>query len=65
MEIVFWALVGLLVGTAFGMVWHLSELTLASTSGLSVAVIFGQHTCRPNHRVRDKNKEKPPNEHTK
>ena len=42
LEIVFWALVGLLVGTAFRMVWHLSELVLASTSGLSGAVIHSR-----------------------
>jgi hypothetical protein len=34
LEVVFWAVVGLLVGTALGMVWHLAELTLPSSSGL-------------------------------
>jgi hypothetical protein len=29
-EIVFWALVGVLVGSASGMLWHLHELTLAA-----------------------------------
>jgi hypothetical protein len=27
LEIVFWAIVGLLIGGALGMVWHLAELT--------------------------------------
>ena len=48
MGVVFWALVGLLAGTAFGMVWHLAELTLVSTAGLSGAAIFDLHDCVSN-----------------
>jgi hypothetical protein len=37
LEIVFWAIVGLLVGSALGMVWHFTELTMVLSGG----VIFG------------------------
>jgi hypothetical protein len=34
LEIVFWAIIGLLVGSALGMVWHFAELTMLLSGGV-------------------------------
>jgi hypothetical protein len=39
MKIVFWGLVGLLVGSAFGMVWHLVELEATMVAGASLRLV--------------------------
>jgi hypothetical protein len=39
MKIVFWGLVGLVVGTAFGMVWHLVELQALVVAGVGPSLV--------------------------
>ncbi|MEP7193310.1 MAG: hypothetical protein ABI903_10630 [Actinomycetota bacterium] len=49
MKVVLWALIGLVTGAVFGLVWHLFEPSLALYFWpLLGTVLFGQHAYRFN-----------------
>jgi hypothetical protein len=59
-KILAWAVIGLVIGLAFGLVWHVFE------PGLGIyfwpvlgALILGQHAFRSDQRIRDGNRDEP------
>ena len=65
-RIVAWTAIGLVIGIAFGLVWHVFEPGLALWFWpVFGALIFGQHAYRSSRRIRHRRNQsqEPPAEH--